>query len=86
MKKNTFLHGELNWVIYMNQPISFQCQDHPKSVCELWKTLYRLEKASRAWYDIRLLKLFTYSSYLVTPVDSRLFVNFNERKLVVMLM
>ena len=46
--KSTFLHGELQEEIYMQQLEGFQ-EDH-LFVCRLKKSLYGLKQAPRAWY------------------------------------
>lgn len=82
--KNAFLHGELDREVYMNQPMGFQSQDHHEYVCKLQKALYGLKPAPRAWYGM-IAEFLIYSGYLMTPMDSSLFVQINERKLVVVL-
>ncbi len=82
--KNAFLHGELDRLIYMNQPMGFQSQNHPEFVCKLQKALYGLKQAPRAWYR-KIDEFLTYSGYSVTPADSSLFVKANGGKLAIVL-
>ncbi|KAJ9707429.1 hypothetical protein PVL29_002449 [Vitis rotundifolia] len=82
--KNAFLHGELDREIYMNQPMGFQSQSHPKYVCKLRKALYGLKQAPRAWYG-KIAEFLTQSGYSVTLVDSSLFVKANGGKLAIVL-
>ena len=47
--KSTFLHGDLQEEIYMEQPPRY-VQDNSIIVCHLKKSLYGLKQAPRAWY------------------------------------
>jgi len=48
--KTTFLHGELEEDIYMQQPEGFAIQGKENQVCKLKKSLYDLKQAPRWWY------------------------------------
>jgi hypothetical protein len=47
--KSTFLHGDLQEEIYMEQPPGY-VQNDSSLVCRLKKSLYGLKQAPRAWY------------------------------------
>ena len=49
--KNTFLHGNLDEVVYCEQPPGFIDSARPQHVCQLHKSLYGLKQAPRAWYQ-----------------------------------
>ncbi|KAL2465401.1 Reverse transcriptase Ty1/copia-type domain-containing protein [Abeliophyllum distichum] len=48
--KTVFLHGELDEMIYMNQPPGFKDKQKPTDVCLLRKSLYDLKQFPRQWY------------------------------------
>ena len=48
--KTTFLNGDLNQPIYMEQPKYFKDTKHLDFVCLLKKTLYGLKQSPRIWY------------------------------------
>ena len=47
--KNTFLHGDLNEMVYMAQPLGFESKR--ECVCHLKKSIYGLKQSIRAWFD-----------------------------------
>ena len=48
--KTSFLHGDLDKEIYMDQPEGFQVKGKEDYVCRLQKSLYGLKQAPRQWY------------------------------------
>eukprot|EP00253_Pinus_taeda_P021025 PITA_21025 len=48
--KTTFLHGDLEEEIYMQQPQGYEVKGHEKIVYRLKKSLYGLKHAPRQWY------------------------------------
>ena len=48
--KTTFLHGDLEEEIYMQQPQGYDVKGKEKLVCRLKKSLYGLKQAPRLWY------------------------------------
>lgn len=48
--KTTFLHGELDKEIYMEQPEGYYVEGKEDYVCKLQKSLYGLKQSPRLWY------------------------------------
>jgi hypothetical protein len=48
--KTAFLNGELDEVIFMDQPIGFMVKGQKCKVCRLNRSLYGLKQSSRQWY------------------------------------
>ena len=49
--KSTFLNGELEEEVYIEQLEGFWFLENANYVCKLKKALYGLEQAPRAWYS-----------------------------------
>jgi hypothetical protein len=48
--KTTFLHGDLEEEIYMQQPQGYEVKGKENLVCMLKESLYGLNQAPRHWY------------------------------------
>jgi hypothetical protein len=50
--KSSFLNGELEGEVYIEQPEEFQLSENVDYVCKLKKALYGIKQAPREWYSI----------------------------------
>jgi hypothetical protein len=49
--KTTFLNGEIEEEVYIEQPNGFVIHEKESHVCRLKKAMYELKKSPRAWYE-----------------------------------
>jgi hypothetical protein len=71
--KSTFLNGNLEEEIYVEQPEGFSLTVNPDYVCKLKKALYQLKQTPRAWY-YRLDKFLQDKGFKKSVVDSNLYI------------
>ena len=71
--KTTFLHGDLEEEIYMQQPEGFVKKGKENLVCRLKKSLYELKQAPRQWYR-KFDSFMTDHGYHKTQADHCVFV------------
>ncbi|KAJ9536569.1 hypothetical protein OSB04_un000268, partial [Centaurea solstitialis] len=71
--KCAFLNGELQEVVYVEQPEGFVDPKYPEHVYVLDKALYGLKQAPRAWYETLTIYLLG-SGYKKGTVDPALFL------------
>lgn len=70
--KSSFLHGELEEEVYVNQPEGFIKRGEEEKVYKLRKTLYELKHAPRAWYS-RIEAYFLQQEFEICPSEQTLF-------------
>jgi hypothetical protein len=70
--KSAFLNGEINELVYIEQPLEFEDPRNPNHVYRLKKTLYGLKQAPRAWYE-RLSRFLIKQGFKRGMVDTTLF-------------
>ncbi|KAH9667846.1 hypothetical protein KPL70_021200 [Citrus sinensis] len=71
--RNTFLHGQLKEIVYMEQSPGFTDQNLPDHVCLLHKSVYGLKEAPRAWFECLSLALLELG-FTSCKVDHSLFI------------
>ncbi|MCO5609324.1 hypothetical protein L7F22_063550 [Adiantum nelumboides] len=80
--KNAFLHGDLQEVVYMEQPQGYEDVKHPGYVCKLKKALYELKQAPRAWHA-RIVAYLVAIGFHMSNADHSLYVRKNENGIVI---
>jgi hypothetical protein len=75
--KSTFLNGELEEEVYIEQPEGFQLSENTDYVCKLKKALYGLKQDPRAWYS-RLDKYLQQAGFRKGSVDNNLYIKVSQ--------
>eukprot|EP00253_Pinus_taeda_P023045 PITA_23045 len=78
--KSSFLNGELEEEIYIEQPEGFLLPDKEDYVCRLKKALYGLKQAPRAWYD-HLDRYLHQRGLKKGSIDNNLYVKLDQDNL-----
>ena len=66
--KTTFLNGDLDEKVYMEQPTSFVEVGKEDLVCKLNKSMYGLKQASKQWY-LKFDKIITQNGFKENTID-----------------
>jgi hypothetical protein len=83
--KTNFLNGVIEEEVYIEKPQGFEVEDMKTHVCKLNKALYRLKKASRAWYG-RIDSFLTSLGFTKSKVDSNLYFKvMNDEPIILLL-
>jgi hypothetical protein len=75
--KSSFLNGELEEEVYIEQPEGFHLSENTDYVCKLKKALYGLKKAPRAWYS-RLDKYLQQAGFRKGSADNNLYIKVSQ--------
>ena len=74
--KITFLNGELEKEIYMDQPDGFLSKGQEGKVCKLVKSLYGLKQAPKQWHE-KFDKTLTSAGFVVNEADKCVYYRFS---------
>jgi hypothetical protein len=80
--KSTFLNGDLEEEVYVEQPEGFLLTDKKYYVCQLKKAMYGLKQAPRAWY-YRLDKYLHRQGFKNGTTDRNLYINIEGNDLLI---
>jgi hypothetical protein len=80
--KTTFLNGEIEEEVYVDQPQGFETHDINSHVCRLNKSLYGLNKSPRAWYE-RMDNFLTSLGFSKNKADPKLYCKVDDGTLVI---
>ena len=75
---NAFLHGDLQELIFMEQPPGFENTNLPHHVCQLKKSLYGLKQAPRAWF-LKLSNYLLSLGFSASKTDTSLFFQYSNQ-------
>ena len=73
--KIAFPNGEIDEIIYMEQPKNFVTGDPKSMVCKLKKSLYGLKQSPRLWYH-KFHTIISSFGFVMNPVDECIYHKF----------
>jgi hypothetical protein len=76
-EKSSFLNGELEEEVYIEQPEEFQLSENTDYVCKLKKSLYGLKHVPRAWYS-RLDKYLQQAGFRKGSANNNLYIKVSQ--------
>eukprot|EP01018_Ginkgo_biloba_P024020 Gb_18985 [translate_table: standard] len=82
--KTTFLNGDLEEEVYMQQPPSFVESGKEDRVCKLIKALYGLKQAPRAWYK-NIDEYFKNNGFKRSDFDPSLYIKNQKAEIVIII-
>eukprot|EP00253_Pinus_taeda_P018650 PITA_18650 len=71
--KSAFLNGDLQEEVYMTHPPRFKVVGQEQKVCKLFKALYGIKQAPRAWY-MKIDKYLTDHGFQQSPSNANLYI------------
>nr|CAE01619.3 OSJNBa0042L16.8 [Oryza sativa Japonica Group] len=74
--KTTFLNGELEEEIYMDQPDGYVLEDQKGMVCKLLKSLYGLKQAPKQWHE-KFDTTLTSAGFVVNEADKCVYYRYD---------
>jgi hypothetical protein len=80
--KSSFLNGELEEEVYIEQPEGFLLSEKEDYVCRLKKALYGLKQAPRAWYS-RLDRYLQQQGFRKGNADNNLYIKVNQDSILI---
>ncbi|GKC53064.1 zinc finger, CCHC-type containing protein [Tanacetum coccineum] len=75
--KITFLDGDLDEEVYMNQPQGFIMPSNENKVCKLIKYLYGLKQAPKQWHQ-KFDEVVLFNGYLLNQADKCIYSKFDK--------
>ena len=73
--KTTFLNGELDEGMYMEQPVGIVANGQEGMVCKLLKALYGLKQATKKWHE-KFDKTLTFFGFIVNEADKYVYYQY----------
>ena len=81
--KTTFLNGDLEEEIYMQQPVGFVNEGQENKVCRLLKSIYGRKQSSRQWY-IRFHNTIILNGFIMIDEDHCVYIKRSMDKFIIM--
>ena len=83
--KTTFLNGDLEEEVYMEQPEGFVKENENKLVCKLKKSIYGLKQASRQWY-LKFNRIITSFGFTENTVDHCIYLKVSGSRFMILVL
>ena len=83
--KTSFLNGNLDEEIYMQQPEGFQEEENEQLVCKLRRSIYGLKQASRQWY-LKFANTITTFGFQENKFDECIYLKVSGNKFIFLIL